>query len=283
MIFSVHKPAGQALPLLLDSPHSGNDWPADWHPAAPREALETSWDAYVAELFGGGPGFGATLMEAHFPRSFIDLNRGRLDIDPDMLDGPWPVPLVPTSKSARGFGLLRRLALPDIPVYAEKLPVAQVERWVEEYYDPYHRALADALEAMQAEFGQAWHIDCHSMKSRGNAMNDDFGRPRPDFVVSDLDGATSDPEFTRFAADALGGMGFKVTINTPYKGAELILRHGDPAGGRHSIQVEINRALYMDEATKTRSAGFPAIQEALDKFVGQVADFIHSAVQPPRG
>lgn len=279
MNFTVHPPTCQMLPLVLDSPHSGNIWPGDWHPVASAAALETSWDAFVAELFASAPSHGATLLEAHFPRSFIDLNRGRLDIDASMLDGAWPGELVPTEKSAKGFGLLRRLALPDVPVYGARLPVSQVQGWIGQYYDPYHAALAGQLERLQERFGQVWHIDCHSMKSRGNAMNDDADRVRPDFVVSDLNGTTADPQSTRFVADTLQQLGFDVTVNTPYKGAELISRHGDPAGGRHSIQIEVNRALYLDEASRTKGADFQAIQTVLDTLIMRLAAFIRAAVR----
>ena len=280
MSFTVHLPVGEVLPLVLDSPHSGNTWPADWRPVAPVDALESGWDAFVAELFGSAPARGVTLIEAHFPRMFVDLNRGRLDIDPVMLDGAWPVPLAPTDKSAKGFGLLRRFALPGVPVYDAALPVAQVEAWLATYYDPYHDALAAQLDAMQERFGQVWHVDCHSMKSRGNAMNDDPGQTRPDFVISDHDGATADPEFTRFAAETLRQAGFAVGVNVPYKGAEIILRHSDPAGGRHSIQIEINRALYMNEADRTKSADFGAIAMVLDGFVTRLGDFVRTLIGP---
>ena len=278
MNHTLHGPVGEVLPLLLDSPHSGNTWPDDWRPVAPRAVLESGWDAFVNELFRQAPTRGAALLEAHFPRMFIDLNRGRLDIDPEMVEGDWPVPLVPTERSAKGFGLLRRQALPGVPVYGAKLPVAQVEAWLTAYYDPYHDALAAELDALQGRFGQVWFVDCHSMKSRGNAMNDDPGRPRPDFVVSDRDGTSADPEFTRFAAEALRSAGFKVGVNDPYKGAELILRHTDPAGGRHGIQIEINRALYMNEAERTKGQDFTAIATVLDRFVAQLAGFVRSAL-----
>ena len=280
MNHTLHVPVGEALPLLLDSPHSGNTWPQGWHPAAPRAAVESGWDAFVADLFKTAPNHGASLLEAHFPRMFIDLNRSRLDIDAEMLDGPWPVPPVPTTYSARGFGLLRRLALPGVPVYGAPLPVAEVGGWLSAYYDPYHDAIAAELDGLQARFGQAWFVDCHSMKSRGNAMNDDPGRPRPDFVVSDRDGTTADPAFTRFAAETLTSCGFKVLVNDPYKGAELIQRHTDPAGGRHGIQLEINRALYLNEADCTKSPDFAALATVLDGFVAQLAGFVRSALHP---
>ena len=279
MNFTVHPPTGPVVPLVLDSPHSGNDWPEDWRPSAPRDVLDIGWDCYVNELFGTAPAHGAVLIEAHFPRNFIDLNRGRLDIDPVMLDGPWPTELVPTARSARGYGLLRRLAVPGVPVYDAPLPVAQVVGWLEHYYDPYHAALTHELEVLHERFGQVWHLDCHSMKSRGNAMNEDEGRPRPDFVVSDLDGDTSDPQATRFVVETLKQLGFTVSLNAPYKGAELIRRHSDPAGGRHSLQIDINRALYLNEATRTKRADFEAIQRVLDTFLSQMVAFIRANAQ----
>ena len=280
MNHTLHRPAGEVLPLVLDSPHSGNTWPEGWHPVAPRAALESGWDAFVNELLASAPFHGASLLEAHFPRMFVDLNRGRLDIDPAMLDGPWPIELVPTERSAKGFGLLRRLALTGVPVYDRPLPVTQVEGWLAAFYDPYHDALAAELDALQGRFGQVWFVDCHSMKSRGNAMNDDPGRPRPDFVVSDRDGTSADPEFTRFAAEVLAAAGFKVSVNDPYKGAELIQRHSDPAGGRHGIQIEINRALYMNEEERTKGPDFAAITAVLDGFVTQLTRFVRSALNP---
>jgi N-formylglutamate deformylase len=276
----VHPPTGKAVPLVLDSPHSGNVWPEDWHPIAPRDALESAWDAYVAELFSTAPSHGATLLEAEFPRTVIDVNRSRLDIDPAMLDGEWPTELVPSAKSARGYGLLRRLALPDVPVYGAPLPVVQVQGWIAKFYDPYHAALAGEIETLHEQFGQVWHLNCHSMASVGTAMDGDAGKKRPDFILSDREGATADPQTIRFLTETLKQLGFEVAVNTPYKGAELITRHSDPAGGNQSIQLAINRALYLDEASRERGADFAAIQTVLDSFVSRFAGFVRSTVRP---
>jgi N-formylglutamate deformylase len=266
MAFVLTGEAG-ASPLVFDSPHSWPEWPAHaTDPLVPRKVLQSSWDAYVDELWGQALEGGVPLLAARFHRACIDANRGRDDIDAQMLQGAWPTLLLPTRKSAVGMGLIRRDALPGVPMYAGKLPVVEVRERIARYYDPYHAELARLIGAAHQRFGFACHIDCHSMKSVGNAMNDDPGRARPDIVVSDLDGRASAREFTAHVATGLAELGLRVQVNDPYKGAELIRRHGRPAQGRHSVQIEINRALYMDEKTFEKTAGFERLAADLRRW-----------------
>lgn len=267
MAFELKGEAG-ASPLVFDSPHSWREWPPEaTPPIVPGHVLQTSWDAYVDELWAQAIEGRVPLLAARFHRACIDANRARDDIDAQMLQGAWPTLLNPTKKSATGMGLIRRDALPGLPMYAGKLPVAEVRERIARYYDPYHAELERLIEAAHRRFGFACHIDCHSMKSVGNAMNDDRGRPRPDIVVSDLDGRSSAREFTAHVATGLAELGLRVQVNDPYKGAELIRRHGRPAQGRHSVQVEINRALYMDEQTFEKTEGFDRLAAGLRRWV----------------
>lgn len=258
--------------LVLDSPHSWRAWPADDGPiAAPPEALETSWDAWVDELWTEALDGRAPLLAARFHRAWIDANRARDDIDPALLSEPWPEPIHPGEKSQRGFGLLRRDVLPGVPLYgARRLGVAEVQRRLADCYDPYHARLAGLIDAAHARHGRSLHINCHSMKTVGNAMNDDAGEPRPDFVVSDLGGTTADPALTRWVADRLAALGHEVKVNDPYLGAELIRRHAAPARGRHSLQIEIKRSLYMDETRVQRHAGYARLVGDLRTLVDQL-------------
>jgi N-formylglutamate deformylase len=272
----VHPPQGAPLPLLFDSPHSGFIVPPHMAPAAPPEALATSCDAYVDELYAAATGHGCTLIAATFPRWLIDPNRARDDIDPELLDAPWPEPVVVSDKSRSGMGLIRRLALPGVPVHGRKFSVAEVAALIRDYYDPYHAAVRAQLDALHARFGGVWHVDCHSMKSRGNAMNIDAGQARPDFVVSDREGSTSAPEFIGCAVDTLRSLGYKVNVNNPYKGAELVRRYSSPAANRHSIQIEVNRALYMDETTRERHQGFEGLAADLERLTVALSDFIQA-------
>lgn len=270
----VRGPQGTPLPLLFDSPHSGFMVPPHMTPAAPAAALATSCDAFVDALYGAATRHGCTLIAATFPRWMIDPNRARDDIDPELLDAPWPGKLVVSDKSRSGMGLIRRLALPGVPVHGRKFTVAEVEALIRDYYDPYHAAVSTQLDALHRRFGGVWHVDCHSMKSRGNAMNIDAGQARPDFVISDREGTTCDPAFIDCAVGTLRGLGYRVNVNNPYKGAELVRRHSNPAANRHSIQIEVNRALYMDEAAFERNAGFAALSANLEQLIVALKAFI---------
>jgi len=274
----VRGPQAGPLPLLFDSPHSGFAAPPHLAPAAPLEALATSCDAFVDELYGAAPGYGCTLIAATFPRWLIDPNRARDDIDPELLDAPWPEPIAVSDKSRSGMGLIRRLALPGVPVHGRRLGIAEVEALIRDFYDPYHAAVRSQLDALHARFGGVWHVDCHSMKSRGNAMNIDAGQTRPDFVISDREGSTSAPDFIGCAVDTLRGLGYRVNVNNPYKGAELVRRYSDPAANRHSIQIEVNRALYMDEAAFERHAGFATLAGHLEELIRALAGFVRPRI-----
>ncbi|MFP5380119.1 MAG: N-formylglutamate amidohydrolase [Vicinamibacteria bacterium] len=270
----VREPVGLPAGLVVDSPHSGMDWPDDFHPGAPRDAILTTWDAWVDELWAGAVDAGATLVAARFPRAYVDANRAADDLDPALLADPWPTPLAPTDYSRRGMGLVRRLALPGIPMYDAPLPAAAVRARLDAYYLPYRAAVARAVDRQQAARGVVWHLNVHSMKSRGNAMNVDAGAARPDFVVSDRDGTTADPSHTAWVAGWLAGHGYRVQVNDPYRGGDLVRTFGAPSEGRHSIQIEINRALYMDEAACTRHGGFAALAATLTTLARDLAEHI---------
>lgn len=263
--------ASPTSPLVFDSPHSWPHWRKDGPPtAAPAQALRTACDAWVDTLWNEAIDGRAPMLAARFHRTYIDANRARDDIDPELLDRPWPSPLNPSDKSRRGFGLLRRLALPGVAMYDRKLTVEDVEQRIRRCYDPYHTKLAALIDAAHARHGIVLHIDCHSMKSVGNAMNEDCGRPRPDIVVSDLDGASADGLLVRWMAAVLTRRGLRVQINQPYRGGELIRRHARPSCGRHSVQIEINRALYMDEQRFVRTPGYHQLVAHLKAFVAQL-------------
>lgn len=267
------------LPIVFDSPHSGIALPDDFGTIAPREAILTSWDAFVDELWSGVPAHGGVLIGAHFPRAYIDPNRAITDIDADLLAEPWPEPLVPEPYTLRGMGLIRRYALPGVPLYDRKLSIAEVRHRIDAYYRPYRAALQDAADAAYAQHGALWHVNCHSMKSRGNAMNVDAGQARPDLVISDRRGTTSDPAFTQWAANHFTAAGYRVQVNEPYQGGDLLRAVSDPARRRHSIQIELNRARYMDETAFAKHAGFDALKRDLDAFAQALAAYVRAQLK----
>ena len=272
--FTLSTPTRIVAPLVLDSPHSGTSYPEDFGPAVPREILRHAEDSYVDELYAGAPRHGATLIAARFPRSYIDPNRSLLDIDAALLDAPWPGPVAPGRKSQLGVGLIWRLLDTGAPIYTRKLSVEEVMRRIANYHQPYQKAVKDALDAAHAHFGAVWHINCHSMPALSSAISEEGpGKPRADFVLGDRDGTTCAPEFTAFVAGQLRAFGYEVKVNDPYKGVELVRAFSDPSSGRHSLQIEVNRRLYMDERTRAKEPGFERLQADLDALVAAVATY----------
>ena len=269
--FRIRRPAGAAT-LVYDTPHSGREYPADWDTRASRAELRRGEDACVDELLAGAPALGACLLEALVPRCYVDLNRLETDIDAALLAEPWPTPLTPSEKTIRGLGLIRRFVVPGVEINARALSVAEVRERIERVYRPYHAALRELVDEVLAQRGTAWHVNWHSMKSLGNAMTADGpGAKRADFVVSDREGASAGPQLMDAIVGTLRSLGYRVSVNDPYKGGTIVQQLGAPERGVHSVQVEINRALYLDEAVVEKSAQFSALAANLDRLTATLA------------
>ncbi|HZY17971.1 MAG TPA: N-formylglutamate amidohydrolase [Ramlibacter sp.] len=239
-------------PLVLDSPHSGTRYPADFDHACDRALLRTAEDTHVEKLYDFAPALGIAWVEALFPRSYLDANRSEREIDVEMLDGPWTGPVetdpVVLAKVRLGKGLIWRNTDDGVPLYARRLRPAEVAARIERCWRPYHEAVARAIDEAHARHGYSIHVNCHSMPAVAGSHATLYpGVAHADFVVGDRDGTTASPRLSAALADFLRGRGYSVEVNFPYKGVELVRRYGDPARHRHSIQLEANRALYMDE------------------------------------
>jgi N-formylglutamate deformylase len=273
-----HVPAIDGTALVFDSPHSGTVYPEDFDHCVPRALVRQAEDTYVGELYEAGPAMGAVLVEAMFPRAYVDPNRHVSDIDTELLSDAWPGPVTPSRKTVQGIGLVWRLAHGGVPLYSRRLSSAEVARRIATCYDPYHAAVAAALDDLHSRFGAVWHVNCHSMPAVGDVNADDAGRVRADFVVGDRDGTTCAPEFTAFVADHLRSRGYRVAINDPYKGVELVRKFGRPTEHRHSLQVEINRGLYMDEQSLQKNAGFRRLQEEITALCAALRAYVIARV-----
>ena len=276
----VWQPTGEPLPLVCDSPNSGTAYPEDFGHAVPLALLRRGEDTHVHRLWHTAPAHGATLIAATFPRTYIDVNRADTDLDPAQLDGVWPVPLAPGPKTRQGLGLIWQQISKDgvaTPLYARPRTVAEVQRRIDGYWRPYHAQLQQAIDASVQRFGAVWHLNLHSMP---NDVYQRLGRtdspPLADFVLGDRDGTTCAPEFIHLIGDELKGLGYSVAYNEPYKGVELIGRIGQPHLGRHSLQIEIRRPVYMDEDTRAPNAGFAPLQQHLDQVLAIVAGYVRS-------
>lgn len=272
--FNITSPSGHAVPLVLDSPHSGTDYPDDFGASVSRDMLRQSEDSFVDELYATGPALGATLIAAIFPRSYIDPNRSLLDIDASLIDGPWPGPALPSRKTELGIGLIWRVLDSGEAIYGRKLSVDEVRQRIVRYHQPYQRAVKDAMDAAHEHFGGVWHINCHSMPALSGRISEEGpGKPRADFVLGDRDGSTCEPGFTALVARSLRDMGYDVKINDPYKGVELVRAFSDPSAQRHSLQIEVNRKLYMNERTRQKSPGFEKVKADIGLMLEAVARY----------
>ena len=281
-ILSIEKPQKgnkRPSPVVFDSPHSGTIYPADFNYACSFDDLQATEDKYVDALFASVPEHGGTLLLAHFPRCYIDTNRSVDDIDPGLLAEKWPYGEInPTSRSDAGIGLIRRLVKPGVPVYDQDLSPETIKHRIEAYYTPYHAALEKLIDETHYSFGQIYHINCHSMPDSTAVPKQPTAlmgyRVKPvDFVLGNLDGTSCEIGFTHALRDFIKDMGYSVTINDPFKGVELISRYADPARGRHSLQLEINKALYMNEETFEKNKNYTTLKADIEKLIAFCAEY----------
>lgn len=274
-VYDLWLPESAAAPVVFDSPHSGAEYPADFDSVAPEKRLRRAEDMFVDDLFSAAPSQGATLLAAKFPRSYIDPNRAKDDIDRRLIDGNWPGKVSVTEKSRLGHGLIWRLCPPDLPMYDRKLTVGEVQARIGKYYRPYHTALHDAIAGARERFGCVYHVNCHSMPAVSAPMIVDAtgARRRADFVLGDREGTSCAPDFRNMVRAKLEDMGYAVALNDPYKGVELIAAYSDPADNRHSLQIEINRALYMDETRFERDAGYNGLKTGIDRLIAAICEY----------
>lgn len=261
-----------SAPLVLDSPHSGTHYPDDFRPACPMALLRQAEDTHVEKLYSFAPALGVHWVEALFPRSYVDANRALAEIDEALLEGPWPGerPQSPLqwAKVKLGKGLIWRLTDEGQPLYDRLLGVAEVQQRLARCWHPYHQAVEQAIHAARAQHGYSLHINCHSMPAvAGSHATDHPGLAHADFVVGNRDHSTSSPALAELVCHWLRQAGYSVWLNHPYKGVELVRRYGQPQDHRHSLQLEINRGLYMDERTLELQAGFETLQRDLQTLV----------------
>jgi N-formylglutamate amidohydrolase len=291
-------------PLVFDSPHSGLLFPEDFEPAIPIEQCERVADWFVDDLFGAAPRLGAVYLTALFRRAYIDPNRDKADLDLEMIDGVWPEPLAVTEKTARGASLIWRMIDGETPIYGRKLSVGEVRHRIETYWQPYHDTLKSALDHVHARHGRVVHINCHSMPEwedarweshreenrrgedrRGENRREDRGerdgrKRRADFIIGTRDGTTAGEAVTEVVVESLRASGYSVAINDTFKGVELIRRYAAPSQGRESLQIEVNRGLYMDESALTRNERYGATQAAITRMIEALRRYV-TAEAPP--
>ncbi|MFV0281632.1 MAG: N-formylglutamate amidohydrolase [Rhodoblastus sp.] len=264
-------PVGRACPLVLSSPHSGAVYPARFLASSRLDdaTLRRSEDCYVDELFADAVGLGAPMARAVFPRAYLDVNREPFELDARMFEGRLPAHANTRSlRVAAGLGTIARLVAESQEIYARRLSVAEALHRIEAGYRPYHAALRRLVQGRVKDFGLCVLVDCHSMPSHVVGQME----PRADIVLGDRFGTSCDPALTEAAEAALRARGYVVQRNKPYAGGFITEHYGNPAAQTHALQIEINRAVYINEATFEKNARFAQLAGDLTAAVRALAD-----------
>ena len=268
--FVLHRPLRVVGPVIFASPHSGRDYPPSFLSQALLDpsTIRSSEDAFVDQLFDCAPGLGSPLLAARVPRAYLDLNRAADELDPAVIEGISRPPHNPRVSS--GLGVIPRVVAGGRMIYRGKLPLSEAEARLRRFWHPYHRALAALVEETRAAFGHAVLIDCHSMPHEAIEAHTRPGHDRPEVVLGDRYGVAAGREVMDRIESAFAGVGLRVGRNAPFAGAYVAQAYGRPSRGVHVVQVEIDRALYMDEARIEPLAGFQAFRAHIAQVVAEL-------------
>jgi N-formylglutamate amidohydrolase len=275
-ILNVEGDEGQSIPLIIDSPHSGTEYPLDFNHQADFAQLRQAEDSYVDELYKHVSSIGGVFLDAKFPRSYIDPNRSENDFILEDLheknNSACEIKFKPTIKSQLGIGLVWLKIPPNgEPMYRDKITLKQLMHRVNTYHRPYHKILKNILDNTYKKFGNFYHVNAHSMQNQATAMSDQSqGTKRPDFVIGDREGTSCKRRFTDLIVDFLKSLNYSVDVNYPYKGMELVRAYSDPLQNKNSVQIEVNRKLYMNEETREKIDNFKILKQDLKKLINEI-------------
>jgi N-formylglutamate amidohydrolase len=283
---TVFEPSVQTTPFVFCSPHSGRTYPSVLLEQTRLDAhsLRKSEDCYVDELYAGVAALGAPLIAAHFPRAYLDANREPFELDPELFGKN--LPSFANGQSMRvagGLGTIARIVADGEEIYRDPPTIEDALHRIERLYRPFHAAIDDLLQRTYLKFGVAVLIDCHSMPSAAmNQPNQPANHSRPDFVVGDRFSTSCEPWLTRLVRDHLTRGGYQVLLNRPYAGGFITEHYGRPAHGIHALQIEINRALYLNERTLIPTLGFKKLQTDLMGMCRVLFESAPKMAQPQR-
>jgi len=250
--YTLMRPAERTTSVVFASPHSGRAYPASLRKrtALTEKQIRSSEDAYVDRLFASAPDQGAPFLTASLPRAYLDLNRGPDELDPALIEGVRRT--VHNPRVASGLGVIPRVVANGRAIYRGKIPLAEAHRRITASWRPYHDQLQTLLDESLNRFQEAILIDCHSMPHEALENVGPPGSPRPHIVLGDRFGASAAQDVIAAVEAAFSAAGFRVARNMPFAGAFITQHYGRPSRRQHAVQVEIDRALYMDEATLTQ-------------------------------
>jgi N-formylglutamate amidohydrolase len=240
--------------FVFASPHSGDLYPSDMEaaPGLAATSLRSAEDALVDRLIAPGLERGAALLLGRIGRAYVDLNRDPDDLDPALVEGLESSS--PSPRTLAGYGVIPRLTGDGRPLYDRRLGADEARARIRRTHTPYHAALDALMRQAHAGHGEAVLVDWHSMPSR--ATQGRGGARGPDVVLGDRHGASCATALTRRLRQAFEALGWRVALNQPYSGGWTTQAWGRPGEGFHAVQIELNRALYLDEATLQPGPGW---------------------------
>jgi N-formylglutamate amidohydrolase len=268
-VLELQLPRRRTLPLVVAVPHAGRRYPPDLLAASPLglEQLRMTEDALVDDLFAMAPDLGAPLIKALAGRAYLDVNRDARELDPRLIAERLPPGSLDASRNVEnGLGVVPRLAMGGRAIYRSSLTLAEAERRIQDLHRPYHAALTRLVEETRAEFGYCLLIDAHSMPG-GSA-------PGADIVLGDCFGESCDPVLASLAHKTLQSLGYRVERNRPYAGGFTTRHYGHPASHLHTLQIEIDRSLYMDERRLEAGPGFGLVAEKMAALMAEIGRFV---------
>lgn len=270
--YTLSRPGRRTTSVVFASPHSGRAYPASFMRATclNEARVRSSEDAFVDQLFASAVDHGAPLLAANAPRAFLDLNRGFDELDPAVVSGVRRAAHNP--RIASGLGVIPRVVSNGRPIYSGKIALTEAHARIRDYWRPYHDQLQALLDESVNTFGEGILIDCHSMPHEALEGTGPAGGARPDVVLGDRFGASAASAVVEQVEAAFSEAGFKVARNMPFAGAYICQHYGRPVRHRHAVQVEIDRSLYMDEATIKPKPDFEAFKATLGRVIARLAD-----------
>ena len=278
--YTLTAPARRTTCVVFASPHSGRDYAPSFlrRTTLNEHAIRSSEDAFVDKLFDVVPQFGAPLIAAVIPRAYVDLNRSLEELDPALITGVSTAGHNPRVSS--GLGVIPRVVANGQAIYSGKLTLAEAHQRIDRCWKPYHAALQAQLNDAQDKFGQTILIDCHSMPHEAMDAVVRTGLKRPEVVLGDRFGAAASSHIVDQVEQAFTQAGFAVTRNTPFAGAYVTQHYGRPSKSVHAIQIEIDRALYMDEAMIRPNDNFALFKRRLQSVISDIAKIGRSDALP---
>lgn len=275
-VYQRYDPRATETPVVVDVSRSGRDYPSAFRSPLSFSELHDNVSMYMDDFYFCAPEYGATLLIASFPHTFIDANRELTDVDPDLIDGDWPVPLRQSGAGTRGLGLIKRTSRYGTPLQEHKLTYDEICARIEGYWEPYHRELNRIVRSKVSTFGVAVQVSCHCMSAVGLPTHPDPGQERADFCIGDMDGTTAAREYTDLLVEVFRSCNYSVSVNEPYTGGILMSRNADPKRNIHSLMIEINKRLFMSIDTFKLTPGALEVRLTVEEAIRKLCDYANA-------